>query len=80
MCYVLVKASNHLTAMRRLSLYCTQAGNAVQAACVGKGAVLRVSFGNVLFFGVHALALAGVHQVCYNSHVLCGTKLCAVRL
>ena len=43
---------------------------------MGKGAVLRISFGNFLFFGVHALALAGVHQVCCGSLALWHNMLC----
>ena len=36
------------------------AAEAVVAACVGKGAVLRLGWGGVLFFGAHALLTLGV--------------------
>jgi len=46
---------------------CTAAGaggaavpDAAIAACVGKGAVLRLAWGGVLFFGAHALLTLGV--------------------
>ena len=45
---------------------CTQgagglpASAAAEAACVGKGAVLRLAWGGVLFFGAHALLTLGV--------------------
>ena len=55
---------------REFVLFNVQICTCVQAVCVGKGAVLRISFGNFLFFGVHALALAGVHQVCSGTLVL----------
>lgn len=64
---------------RAPSVY-TQTCNCVQAVCVGKGAVLRISFGNFLFFGVHALALAGVHQVRCGSFVLWHTRCAQVAL
>ncbi|KAK9845928.1 hypothetical protein WJX81_006178 [Elliptochloris bilobata] len=50
-----------------------------QAVCIGKGAILRVSFGNFLFFGAHALALAGVHQA-DNPRLLLHTGLWPVQL
>lgn len=33
-----------------------------EAACIGKGAVLRLGWGGVLFFGAHALLTAGVSR------------------
>lgn len=58
-----------------------------EAACIGKGAVLRIAWGGVLFFGAHALLTAGVtrannprrlfHSGCPPLQMLAWAGLCA---
>lgn len=60
---------------------------AAVAACIGKGAVLRLAWGGVLFFGAHALLTAGVtradnprrlfHSGCPPLQILVWAGLCA---
>ena len=37
-------------------------GNGDSGLCTGKGAVLRVSFGNFMFFALHSVLLIGCRQ------------------
>ncbi|KAK9810887.1 hypothetical protein WJX73_005440 [Symbiochloris irregularis] len=53
-------SSNGLSYISGLSSCKSEATTENQDRCYGKGAVLRLSFGNFLFFTVHFLALLGV--------------------
>jgi hypothetical protein len=45
-----------------LSLCKEEPSSSSAAACMGKGAVMRISWGNCIFFGLHLLALLGVSR------------------
>ena len=52
------KALQHISQLRK----CNTSDGTYENSCAGKGAVLRISFGNFIFFALHFVLLIGVRK------------------
>lgn len=52
------KALQHISQLRK----CNTPDGTYENSCAGKGAVLRISFGNFIFFALHFVLLIGVRK------------------
>ena len=52
------QALQHISQLRK----CNAPDGSYENSCAGKGAVLRISFGNFIFFALHFVALLGVRK------------------